>query len=131
MKRVCLSFFLTIGIGSAYANDPFSALELYGRQVASTTESGAVKYISMEKTTDKPLLAYKIIFMTDSKAMLSEPNADKDQTAYSINAARTAVWQTKFCSGQLKILMKKMGVDLVSGELQSFSGKTQRMAVCA
>lgn len=107
-----------------------SRLEAYGRSLAASTPNGAVRFSSVVSTTEKPLRAYKVVFSTSVRELMSNPNGSTDRTARTENLGRTAVWQAKFCTRELKTIMARDGLDLVSGDLQNISGLTQSMALC-
>ena len=117
-------------IGNAFAADPSTSLESYGKKIASSTQRDAIKFRSVVKTTETPMRAYKLQFQASAPELMAAPNADKDKTAYFINAGKTEVWQAKFCTDDLKRIMFEFGIDLISGDLQDQSGNTQSLSVC-
>jgi len=130
MKHQLVAFSLIVAISCAHAGEPVSALEEYGKSVASSSEKGAVRFVSVVKTMDQPMVAYVITFKTDSKALMATPNAENDRSAYVLNSAKTKLWEAKFCTDRLKSLMKDIGANIVSGDLQNSRGETQSMAPC-
>jgi hypothetical protein len=112
------------------APDPRDSLVTYGKQIASSSEQNAIVFDAVIKTTETPRRAYQIKFKTNHKALMSEPNAENDQTAYLINQGKVRVWTVKFCTPELKTTMQVFGIDLVSGRLANMEGEIQSMAVC-
>ncbi|MDP1519862.1 hypothetical protein Q8A57_02670 [Porticoccus litoralis] len=131
MKKILLCvLFLSLGSTDLYAEDTLESLKSYGYRLSESTENGAVRFVSVIKTTEFPLRAYKLTFRTALTELMSLPNADKDQKAFIANRARTELWETKFCTLELVSLMKINQIDLVSGDLTNPEGKTQSLAVC-
>lgn len=110
------------------ASDVHQNLEEYGKKVSETSEKGAIEYIRVYQTIDKPLNAYRMDFNTAEEALLSVPNAENDEKAKLQNLVITKAWEIKFCQPELIRRMKKNSIDMVSGFLIN-KGETQRIAV--
>jgi len=110
--------------------DPVIKLTNYGKKIASSSQKGALNFIAAIKTTESPMRAYKIQFQTSAPELMNSPNADKDSRAYLTNVGTTKLWETKFCTDDLKKIMAEFGIDLVSGDLQNMTGDTQSMSAC-
>ena len=131
MKKSRFALLLLFVAFYAQADDASSSLEKYGKQLASSTQNNAISLSTVTKTMEQPLRAYKLQFKTTAKELMATPNAQKDTTAYWTNRGKTEVWQTKFCTDQLKRIMATFRIDLVSGDLTNMSGETQSMAICS
>lgn len=104
-------------------------LQEYSNSIMNST-NGAVNFTSVKKTTEKPLRAYVVVFKTNMTALMSNPNASKDNSALFENQYKTELWQRTLCTPVLKSIMINNGLDLVSGDLQDESGETQSFALC-
>jgi hypothetical protein len=105
------------------AADPQDSLAAYGKQIANSSEQNAIVFAAVIKTTETPRRAYQIKFKTNHKALMSEPNAEKDQKAYLINQGKVRMWTAKFCTPELKTTIQVFGIDLVSGRLTNMDGE--------
>ena len=110
--------------------DLHDRLAAYGRQIASSSEQQTIVFAGVINTTERPRRAYQIKFKTNHRALMSEPNAEKDQQAYLSNQGKVRMWTAKFCTPELQTTMAVFGIDLVSGLLTNMEGETQSMAVC-
>jgi hypothetical protein len=119
---------MTISCGGAA--DPQDSLITYGKKIASSSEQNAIVFDTVIQTAETPRRAYQIKFKTNHQALMSEPNADKDQKAFQINQGKVRLWTTKFCTPELKTTMRAFRIDLVSGRLSNMEGETQSLAVC-
>jgi hypothetical protein len=115
----------------AKADDASSNLKEYGEQLASSTKNNAITLSTITKTMEQPMRAYKLQFRTTAKELMAEPTAQKDTAAYWTNRVKTEVWQTKFCTDQLKRIMIMFRIDLVSGALTNVKGEIQSLAICS
>lgn len=130
INKFTLVILLTLSTQStAWADNINHGLDEYGKKVSTSSEKGAIKYIKVYQTTEKPLNAYRMDFDTSEKNLLSVPNAAHDKTAKLQNLAITKAWEVKFCQPDLINFMLKNNIDMVSGALIS-KGEMQRMAVC-
>jgi hypothetical protein len=111
------------------ASSLISELEKYGSAVAVATD-GAVIFVSAEQTTKSPLNAFKLQFKTDRDALMSAPGAAPGNAAYLANFGRTELWSTRFCTEELKAIMSRYKIDLVSGDLTNLKGETQSISMC-
>ena len=107
------------------------ALENYGKQLASSTPNNAITLSIVTKTMEQPMRAYALQFQTAAKELMKDPNAQNDIVAYWSNRGKTELWQTKFCTAQLKQIMTTFKINLVSGRLTDMKGEIQSMAICS
>ncbi|PHV05711.1 hypothetical protein CSQ96_18435 [Janthinobacterium sp. BJB412] len=75
--------------------------------------------------------AYVVAFSTSDSAFMSNPDAATDKAAYIENTGKRSIWENKFCSGELKAIMRHTKVSIVTGDLQNREGQTQFMAMCS
>ncbi|AVY65116.1 hypothetical protein [Xanthomonas translucens] len=62
--------------------------------------------------------------------MVSKDNAEHDKAAFESNLNNTETWQRRFCSEELKSVMREHQIFLVSGHLLDARGKVQALAPC-
>ena len=62
---------------------------------------------------------------------MKDPNAQNDPVAYWSNRGKTELWQTKFCTAQLKQIMTTFKLNLVSGHLTDMKAAGTLMARAA
>jgi hypothetical protein len=116
--------------GHAVALEPNESLVRYGESIAASSQKGAIKVHTVIKTTQSPMLAYRIDFKTNLKSMMARQDADKNKEAYLMNVGKRELWNSKFCTDNLKNIMRKFQIDLVSGMLQNQAGEMQFLATC-
>lgn len=104
-------------------------LKSFGKLLAESYPAGKVKLIKTFHVTTKPKNSYRLDFETSEKALLSQHGADVDSKIYEGNEARVTAWQDKFCSPELKKIMRDNHIDFVSGFTFS-KGQQQFAAVC-
>jgi hypothetical protein len=120
----------TLFASHAVALEPNDSLARYGESVASASDKGALKLSRVIKTTDAPMVAYRVDFTTNLKSLMARQNADKNKEAYLMNVGKRELWNTKFCTAGLKNIMRKFQIDLVSGMLQNRAGEMQFLSTC-
>lgn len=107
------------------------ALKRHGEQIAATAEQGVLTYRSSQKTTEEPRRAYKVVFVTQSSSLISDPSGKTDRSAFLRNQGVALVWKAKFCTVDLSSLMKQYGIGMVSGQVLDDVGEIQAIAVCS
>ena len=128
MKHLQIACFLfSIFITNLSYASVVSDLQKYGNAVSVSTD-GTVKFVSAEQTTS-PMKAFKLIFKTDHEALMSVAGAASG-TAYYTNIARREAWSMKFRTKELKKIMLRHKIDLVTGFLTNLVGETQSIAFC-
>ena len=115
--------------GSGTATSALSDLQSYANTVVQAT-GGEVNSVSVEPTTREPMYAFQIRFMTTNDALMSDPNARPGNAAYLTNVGRTKAWSTRFCTPELKAIMERHAIDMVTGNLTDTNGDTQSMSIC-
>ena len=121
----CFSLVLaSCGGGSVVAE-----LEKYALEVSLATE-GAVSFVSVSQTTATPVVAFVIAFSTDREELMSRGGAEPGNEAYLINRGRTSAWSARFCTPQLKSVMARYAIDMVTGTLTDPAGEIQSVAPC-
>jgi hypothetical protein len=116
---------------SAMAETPFTKqLEDYGKKVAATGKPGVFKYVNTKQTMSTPLVSYVVKFRTADVNFRSRPGAATNKDAYLDNTGRRLVWEAKFCTQQLRDMMREARVNIVNGDLTDDAGETQFVATC-
>lgn len=107
------------------------ALDKLGQKIAAKSEKGAIKYFKSHRVTTTQSPAYKSVFITTHPALMSLPDAAKNPESKMKNLARTAAWQTNFCSEEMQQLINTNNLWVVSGDLTDDKGETQSLALCS
>jgi len=105
-------------------------LDMYANALVTATDRNIFDPTPAEKTLDKPMLSYVIKFRTSDPALMSKDDGDTNQASYAFNSALTEAWSRRFCTKQLKGIMKGQGVFLVSGHLLDTKGGIQSLSSC-
>jgi hypothetical protein len=132
-KKIPISFIIFIAcvaIQSQVHAANREELESYGKRISATFNSDVVAYKSVTQTLQAPLQAYLIVFTTSDGSFLANPAAANDKAAYLENTGKRLVWSKKFCTDELKGIMRRTKINIVSGELQNREGKSQFIAMC-
>lgn len=74
--------------------------------------------------------AYILEFSTANPALKTKDDGDTNPDSYVENRMVTSVWETRFCTDDLKALMRARGVYLVSGKLFDEKGELQTLTAC-
>lgn len=105
-------------------------LDAYAKSVVASSKPGTFSYLKSKQTMATPLVSHLATFSTNDATFHSNPKASTDRGAYMDNTARRMVWEAKFCSTQLKDLMRNGKINIVIGEIVNREGETQFMATC-
>ena len=105
-------------------------LDMYANALVTATERNIFDPTPAVKTGDKPMLSYVIKFQTADQALMSKDDGDTNQASYAFNSALTEAWSRRFCTRQLRTIMKDQGVFLVSGHLLDTKGNIQSLSPC-
>lgn len=105
------------------------ALKHYGTLLAGSYPAGKLKLVKAYHVTTKPMNAYRLDFETSEKALLSQLGGDENPQIHDSNEAKATAWEGRFCSAELKGIMRANGIDFVSG-FTSNKGKQQLIATC-
>lgn len=111
------------------AADSFpSEMNAYSRQLVAKTNSSIVNPTSPEQTTDMP--SYVVRYTVVNKALNTKSDGDSNMVSYALNTGITAAWSSAFCTDELKQIMKKYDIPMVTGQLISKSGEQESMSAC-
>lgn len=116
---------------SASANEDFTKkLDAYGQALVASVEPGVLKYVEAKQTMSAPLISYLATFSTEDATFFSNPKGATDKVAYFENSGKRLVWETKFCTDQLRDLMRAANINLVNGQMVNQAGEVQFLAMC-
>lgn len=104
------------------------AIKMHSNSIVETSSGSITKASPPEKTTESP--TYIIYYTVTDPAMLTKSINPNDSVAYERNLAITNQWSEKFCSTQLKSVMEKFSVLMVSGLLVTPSGQKHSLSAC-
>jgi hypothetical protein len=111
------------------SDDSFaSAMNSYSRQLVARTNSSITNPTVPEQTTDMPSFVVK--YTVVNRALDTKSDGDKNIVSYAINTGITTAWSRAFCTDELKEIMGRYDVAMVTGQLVSKSGENESMSVC-
>ena len=105
-------------------------LSMHGAQIVVTAEPGVLALRVVEKTTEAPVRAYRVVFATQSASLMSDKAGNSDRGAFLRNQGVALVWKAKFCTEELLNAMRRNGIGMVSGQIQDGNGEIQTIAIC-
>ena len=98
----------------------------YGDGIVSSAESGVLSLQNVEKTTETPVRAYRVVFSTQATSLMAGKTGSTDRSTFLKNQGIALVWQTKFCTPELSNTMRLRGIGLISGQLKNADLPHQR-----
>ena len=105
-------------------------LSIHGAQIVATAEPGVLSLRIVEKTTEAPVRAYRVVFATQNSSLMSDKAGSSDRAAFLRNQGVALVWKAKFCTGELLNAMRRNGIGMVSGQIKDGNGEIQAIAIC-
>ncbi len=128
---VTLSIFTSSDLALPTQDPITAAIESYGRSISASAKEGVLVYQSTQQTHADPRRAYKVVYVTDDKALKSEPVTSKGSPGWDENRGLALVWKMKFCSRGLIATMMTHGVIVVEGRVvDATTGEIHQLAVC-
>jgi len=123
----------TVGYGSDSIGlptvDSFElAMNQYSKRVVAKTNGSISNPTSPEKTTDMP--SYVVRYTINDDALKTKDDASTNRTSYAINVGITTAWSQAFCTDELKSIMRKYDIKMVTGQLVLPDGEKQSMSPC-
>ena len=113
------------------ASDPTkNLLSIHGAQIVAAAEPGVLSLRIVEKTTEAPVRAYRVVFATQNASLMSDKAGSFNRGAFLRNQGVALVWKAKFCTGELVNAMRQNGIGMVSGQIQDGNGEIQAIAIC-
>lgn len=104
------------------------AMNNYSDRLVEKTNLSISNPTSPKKTTDMP--SYVVKYTINNDALITKEDGDKNITSYAINTGITTAWSQAFCTDDLKMIMSKYGVKMVTGQLVSRDGEKHSMSAC-
>lgn len=81
-----------------------------------------------EKTTDMP--SFVITYLIEKDELKTRKDADTKIISLAINNGITELWRDLFCTDELKDMIQKYDVVMITGQLVDKSGQKHSMSLC-
>ena len=81
-----------------------------------------------EKTTDMP--SYVITYVIEKDEIKTRKDGSTNEVSFIFNTAISKMWSDMFCTNELKSIMAKYDVFMVSGQLFGKDGARHSVSVC-
>lgn len=107
---------------------PLPDLQTHGRAVEEAT-GGNVVFVEAVQTTTSPY-AFVLRFETSDEALMSRPVAEPGDAGYVINSGRRNLWSRRFCTAELRSIMSRHRIVMVTGNLTDLMGEIQSVSAC-
>ena len=104
------------------------AMKQYSEGLVTKTNGSISNPTSPEKTTDMP--SYVVRYTINDDALKMKDDASTNRTSYAINVGITTAWSQAFCTDELKSIMRKYDVKMITGQLVLPDGEKQSMSPC-
>lgn len=105
-------------------------LDNYSQIVVRAAAQNIFNPSPAQKTGEMPTLSYVVKFHTSDPSLMSKDNGDTNDESYAYNIALNEAWSRRFCTPELKAIMAKHDVFMVSGHLLDAGGKMQTFVPC-
>ena len=130
MKKITLTSVGLALIGaSCAANLSFDeAVNQYSAKLVENANYSISSPSNPEKTSDIP--TYVITYQIENDKMKTRKDADTNQTSYLVNTGITQMWTNMFCTQELKEIMRKYEIFMITGQLTDKNGEKHSMSVC-
>lgn len=127
MKIFCSLFVLLLSLtGCSHKQSVEARLEEYAKKISkSFSTPNDVSFRRVFKTTENPLRAYVVEFETQDPNFKSLSDAATNKVSFAINTGRRLVWESKFCTGELRKILIEEKINLLSGQIIDEHGETQ------
>lgn len=103
---------------------------MHASQIAASAATGVLTIQKVEKTTETPVRAYRIVFLTNDASLMSHKSGSSDRAAFLIDQGVSLAWKAKFCTSTLLTAMGQNGIRMVSGQIVDGAGEIQAIAIC-
>lgn len=104
------------------------AMDQYSKKLVQKTNGSISNPTTPEKTTDMP--SYVVKYTINDDALKTKADGSTNTTSYAINVGITTAWSQSFCTDELKGIMRKYNVKMISGQLVLPDGERQSMSAC-
>ncbi len=141
MKKVSLAAIALSLIASSCAvedkssntssNSNFSfdeAVNQYSKELVARANNSISSPSNPKKTTDTP--TYVITYQIEKDEIKTRQDAATNPTSFAINTGITKMWSNMFCTEELKNIMQKYDVFMITGQLVGKDGKKYSMSAC-
>lgn len=104
------------------------AVNKYSNELVARANNSISSPSKPDKTTDRP--TYVITYAIEKDALKTRKDAKVNPTSFAINTGITEIWSNLFCTEELKGIMQKYDVFMISGQLIDKSGEKNSISVC-
>jgi hypothetical protein len=104
------------------------AVNNYSNELVARANNSISSPSNPEKTTDSP--TYVITYVIEKDELKTRKDADINPTSFAINTGITEIWSNLFCTEELKGIMQKYNVFMISGHLIDKEGEKYSMSSC-
>lgn len=104
------------------------AVDKYSNELVTRANNSISSPSKPDKTTDRP--TYVITYVIEKDELKTRKDADTNPTSFAINTGITTIWSNLFCTDELKGIMQKYDVFMISGQLIDREGETYSMSAC-
>jgi hypothetical protein len=96
------------------ADDVIRLLEQYGQAMVRKAPPNAFSLLTVKRTVGN---SYVLQFTTETPALMITRNVTEGSLEYWRNTVKTMAWQGAFCTDELKDIMRRYRLTIVSGQL--------------
>jgi len=114
---------------SSQSNQTFDKeVNQYSAELVARSNNSISSPSNPKKKTDMP--AYVITYQIEKDEIKTRQDADTNPTSFAINTGITKMWSDMFCTKELKSIMQKHDVFMITGQLVGKDGKKYSMSPC-
>ena len=100
----------------------------YSRDLVARANESISTPSSPKKTTDMP--SYVVTYVIEKDEIKTRKDGATNNVSFAINTGITKMWSNLFCTNDLKSLMAKYDVFMVSGRLVGKDGVDHSLSPC-
>ena len=104
------------------------AVNNYSNELVARANNSISSPSNPEKTTDSP--TYVITYVIEKDELKTKKDANINPTSFAINTGITVIWSDLFCTDELKGIMQKYNVFMITGQLIDKNGEKYSMSAC-
>lgn len=104
------------------------AVNKYSNELVERANNSISSPSNPDKTTDRP--TYVITYVIEKDELKTRKDASINPTSFAINTGITEIWSNLFCTEELKGIMQKYDVFMITGQLIDKDGEKYSMSVC-
>ncbi len=100
----------------------------YSRDLVARANESISSPSNPEKTTDTP--TYIVTYVIEKDEIKTRKDGDTNNVSFAINTGITKMWGNLFCTSELKGILSKYDVFMVTGQLVGKDGERYSMSPC-